>query len=226
MTKLELQAQPRIITGRKVKTLRLKNILPANIFGKKIKSSAIQVSQKDFTALYKQAGETNIIYLNLEKEKQARPVLVTNLQKHPVTDLPLHVDFHQVDLTEKVTVSVPLEIVGTSLAVKEKGAVLLTLLDEIKIEALPQDLPDKFTLDISALNEFGDSLLVKDLKVDKAKVTLLVEEDEPVIIAQQPKEEEEPAPVAAEAAPVSEEAGEALPPTETETDSSEKKDTK
>lgn len=191
MKQTTLTANKRKVFGRKVVSLRREGILPANIYGKNVKSLAISVNEKDFIITYKQAGETNLINITVDKEKSKRPVLATNLQKDPVTDKPLHVDFHQVDLSKKVSVSVPIKVEGISSAVKEKGAVLITLLDEIKIEALPQDLPDQFTVNIDKLKEFGDSLSVGDLKIDKKKVNVLAEDKEAIVMVQEPKKEEE-----------------------------------
>jgi large subunit ribosomal protein L25 len=192
MAQLTLKAEKRDILGRKVKKLRRDGILPANLFGKKIKSLAIQVSTSDFKKVFDEAGETNIINLMIEKQTKGKPVLVSNLQEDPTTDAALHVDFHQVDLKEKVTVDVPIEIEGESPAVKEKGAVLIKSMDEIKVEALPNDLPDEFKLEVSKLIEFGDSLLVRDLPVDKKKVAVLANQDEVIAVVQEPKKEEEP----------------------------------
>lgn len=194
MTQTTLTVQKRKVLGRKVKSLRSQGLLPANIYGKKIKSLSVQVPEKDFAKVFKETGETNLINILVEKEAKKRPVLATNLQKDPVTDVPIHVDFHQVDLSQKVTVAIPIEITGISPAVKEKGGVLITILDEIKVEALPKNLPDKFAVDVSNLNEFGSSMTVLDLKVDKKKITLLTEEKEAIVVVQEPKKEEEPEP--------------------------------
>ena len=125
--------------------------------------------------------------------------MIANLTRHPVTGNYLHADFHQVDLTEKVTAAIPVRIVGESPAVKDKGAVLVTVISEIEVKALPGDLPDHFEVDIGNLNEFGDSILVKDLKIP-AGVELLTGPEETIVTVQQPKQEveEKPAPAAAE----------------------------
>lgn len=191
MDKITLKAQKREIVGKKVKSLRKNGLLPANIYGKKVKSLAVQLDLNEFQKVYKKAGETNLINLLVDSEKNEKPVLISNLQIHPVTESPLHVDFHQVDLTQKVSVGVPVEIVGISPAVKEKGAVLLTLLNEIKVESLPQNLPDKFTVDISSLVNYNDSFAVKDLAVDRSKLEIQAEEDEAIVVVQEPKQEEE-----------------------------------
>lgn len=220
MAQATLKAEKRNAFGRKVKTLRRQGILPANIYGKKIKSLAIQIPAQDFDKVFKTTGETNIIELKVDKEAKTRPVLATNFQKDPISDAPLHIDFHQVDLMDKVTVAVPIEIEGEAPAVKEKGAVLIRLLDEIEVEALPKDLPDKIVVDVSGLNEFDDSVLVKNLKVAE-KVVINHEADETVVMVQEPKKEEEAAP-AVEAAPEAEALEEEAPAEETEEKGKEK----
>jgi len=191
MAKLNLKAEKRKIFGRKIKKLRREGILPANIYGKKLKSEALQVDSKEFLAIFKEAGETGIIEISLVGEKKVRPALVHNLQKDPVSDEPLHVDFHQVDLTQKVHVPIPIEFVGESAAVT-KGGVLVPVMDEIEVEALPTDLPDKFEVDLTKISEIGQSISVKDLKFDKAKIKILVENEEELIVkVEEPKKEEE-----------------------------------
>ncbi len=212
-----LNAEPRKITGRKVKRLRREGLVPANVFGKKIKSQAVAVTLADFQKIYQEVGETGLVDITVKGEKDSRPCLIVNVHAHPVTDLPLHADFHQVDLTQKVTANVPVELTGESPAVKEKGALLITLLDEIEVEALPTDLPEKFTVDVTSLKEFDDAILVKDLQAD-SKVTIKTSPEEAIVKAQEPKEEEVPVDLPAEAlaeegAPTAE--GEAKPGDET-----------
>ena len=190
-----LKVEPRSILGRKVKTLRREGKLPANIFGKKIKSQPVSVDYAEFSKLFRKVGETALVDLKVETEEKSRPVLIANLTRHPVTGNYLHADFHQVDLTEKVTAAIPVRIVGESPAVKDKGAVLLAVISEIEVKALPADLPDHFEVKIDKLSEFGDSVLIKDLKIP-AGVDLLTGPEETVVTVQQPKEEieEKPAP--------------------------------
>ncbi|MDZ7587583.1 MAG: 50S ribosomal protein L25, partial [Patescibacteria group bacterium] len=196
--KLKLKVDSRKLIGRKVKKLRREGTLPANIYGKGVKSVSIQLSGKDFASAFKQVGETGILELFIGKETKARPVLVHHVQQHPVTDEILHIDFLQVDLTKTVTVKIPMEIIGEAPAIT-KGGVLIQLINEVEVEALPADLPDKFTLDVSKLEEIGQGLSLKDLKVS-AKVKLLAEKlEELVIKIESPTKEEEVKPV--EAAP-------------------------
>lgn len=169
MDKVTLNANRRTVIGRKVKKLRKEGSLPANLFGKKIKSVAVQVQERQFKEVYGKVGETGLVELMLEKK--AHPVLVHNVSYHPVTRFPLHVDFFQVDLKEKVVTKVPLSFVGDSPAVRDKLGVLLHILSEVEIEALPVDLPEKIEVDISGLKAVGDTIKVSDLKVaDKIKM--------------------------------------------------------
>lgn len=169
MEKLKLTGQKRSVTGRKVKQLRKKGILPANIYGKKITSKSVQVPVKAFKDVFAKAGETGLV--DLEVDGKSVPVLIHNIQYDPITDLALHADFFQVDLKEKVTAKVPVVFVGESPAVKDKVGVLLTLLTEVEVEALPADLPDKIEVETGALRALDQVIKVNDLKVgDKVKI--------------------------------------------------------
>lgn len=174
MKKLKLEIEKRKITGRKVKNLRRQGILPANIYGKNVKSLAVQLPLKDFDRVLKEVGETGLLELSVAGEEKARPVLIHNVQLDPVTSQPLHTDFFQVDLKEKVTTMVPLEIVGEAPAVKDKKGVLLTTLNEVEVEALPADLPEKIEVDTSHLFEVNQEVKVADLKIPTG-VTILTD---------------------------------------------------
>lgn len=216
MDKLSLKADVRKITGRKVSKLRLEGVLPANIFGKKVKSQAIAVKLDDFLAVYKKAGETSLI--NLEVGKEDKAVLVANVQVSPITDKPIHVDFHQVDLKEKVTADVPIEMTGESPAEKMSVGTVVQYIDEIEVEALPTDLPDKLVVDISKLTEVDQAIYVKDLDLDIKKVEVKVGADEIVFKVEPPqKEEVAPAPAVGEAVPVEGAPVEGVPAAEGET---------
>ena len=169
----KLKVEKREILGRKIKQLRREGILPANIYGKKVKSQAVQVGLKEFEKVYADTGETGIVDLVVGKGK-TRSVLIHNVQIHPVTDQFLHADFRQVVLTEKVKADIPVEVVGESPAVKDKKGILLTILDEIEIEALPADLLDKIEVDVSQLTEVDQEIKVSDLKLAK-KVDFLTD---------------------------------------------------
>ena len=202
MNKTTLEAKVRKITGRKVKTLRKEGLIPANIYGKKVKSQAIQVMALDFKKAYEEAGETGLISLKVQGEKgkaEDRAVLVSNVQIDPLSDAAVHVDFRQVDLKEKVTASVPVELVGESPAEKGSLGTVVQYIDEIEVEALPTDLPEKFEVDASGLTEVDQAVFVSDLKYDKAKVEIKNDSGEIIVKVEPPQKEE------VVAAPVTEE---------------------
>ena len=109
-----------------------------------------------------------------------RPVLVHTLQKDPVSNQLLHIEFHQVDLKEKVHAKVPIELMGDAPAVIGKLGVLLTLLDEVDVEALPMDLPEKLTVDVSILKEVNQEVMVGELTIPTG-VTILTDKDQSVV---------------------------------------------
>jgi large subunit ribosomal protein L25 len=184
-----LKAETRKIVGRKVKKLREVGLLPANVFGKKVKSLAVQVDEQEFLKVYSEAGETGIVELAIGKEK--RPVLIYNLQLDPVTDKPLHADFYQVNLKEKVTATVPVETAGESPAEKQGLGTAVQYLDEVEVEALPTDLPEKFEIDLTSLVEVDQAIFVKDIKVDKDKIKIEADPEEVVVKVEALREEEE-----------------------------------
>ncbi len=166
MDKYQLTTQTRKITGRKVKSLRQEGQTPANVYGKKITSLNIQINTKDFSKLFSKVGESTLIYLKNDSDKDLRPVFITDVVKHPVSGQTLHVTFHQVDLKEKVTAPVPVRLTGEASAEKEKLGILVQQLDELEIEALPTDMPENIQVDISGLSEVGSNIKISNLKLD------------------------------------------------------------
>ena len=189
MQKFILKADKRTVLGSKVKQLRRTGAIPANLFGKTIESQAIQVNGVEFNRVYKEAGETSLIYVKVEGEDKERPTLVTSVHFNPITGDKLHVDFHQVNLKEKVTANVPVEIIGESELVNSNEAVLSQSLNEIEIEALPTEIPESITFDISSLKTVGDHLLVSDAKVS-ADVEIKTDQEQMVVSLQEPMKEE------------------------------------
>jgi len=189
MKKGKLAAEKRKITGRKVKSLRREKVLPANIFGKKIKSEAIQIKLSDFESVYRECGETKVVEISLGGK--LRPVLIHGVQKDPVTDSYLHVDFLQVDLKQKVTAYVPVELINESPAEKQGLGTVVQHIDEIEVEALPTDLPENFQVDLSTLKAADDGIKVKDLKTDLKKVKILEDEEQIIVKVEPIKVEEE-----------------------------------
>lgn len=180
---IKLKTIKRDLFGRKVKRLRKEGLIPANIFGKKIKSKAVSVDAKEFAEVFEKAGETQIINLDTAS------VLVSNIQIDPISGLYIHIDFRQVDLTEKIEAKVPVELIGESPAEKQNLGTVVQQIHEIEVEALPSDLPEKIIIDISILAEVDQAVYVKDLKVDK-KVVVKTDLESIVIKVEPPTKEE------------------------------------
>ncbi|MFH1971476.1 MAG: 50S ribosomal protein L25 [Patescibacteria group bacterium] len=200
MDKKILNVESRTLKGRKVNKLRREGIIPANIFGKKIKSKAISVKLVDFKNIFKEVGETGLIDIKIKSDdkKEDRAVLVSNVQMDPVSDIPVHVDFHQVDLKEKVSAEVPVELTGVSPAEKQSIGTVVLYINEVEVEALPGDLPEKFIIDISKLEEVDQAVYVKDLDIDKSKIEIKAELEEIIVKVEPPQKEEVVEPVVTE----------------------------
>jgi large subunit ribosomal protein L25 len=208
MAKTTLKIEPRQVTGKAVKKLIHQGTIPGNIFGKNVPSLSVQVKATDFNRTYDQAGETQVVYLQLPEETTPRPVLITNISVNPVSDAIIHIDFHQVDLKEKVTANIPVELIGESPAVKDFQGTIITSLSEIEVEALPTDLLENIEIDLSVLKNIGDVIKIADLQIDRTKLEVK-DDPETVIVSVAGQQAEEviapPTPIEAEA--VSIEAG-------------------
>ncbi len=193
MIKISLKSKKRELFGRKVKRLRKLGLIPANVFGNKIKSHSITVDAKEFAEIFKKAGETQIIDLD------EKSVLVSNLQIDPVSGQIIHIDFRQVDLKEKIEAKVPVELIGESPAEKQNLGTVVQQIHEIEVEALPSDLPEKIVVDATVLTEVDQAIYVKDLKVSK-DVEIKTDIELIVVKVEPPTKEEvvEVAPVAVE----------------------------
>lgn len=188
MQQKEIKTEKRDLFGRKVKTLRKSGNLPANIYGKGFKSKAIQLSAKDFGKLFQESGETTVINLKLKDEDI--PVLIHNVQTDPVSDEIIHVDFLKVDLKQKVTADVPVELVGEAPAQKQGLGTVVQYINELEVEALPNDLPEKFEVNISVLAEVDQAIQIKNLDYEKTKVEVK-EDPEQIIVKIEPLQKEE-----------------------------------
>lgn len=192
-----LKADKREVTGKKVGAIRLKGFVPANIFGKKVKSLAVTLNTKDFLKVYKDAGETGLIEVGVGSEK--KPVLIHNVQVHPVTDEVLHVDLLQVDLKEKVTAQVPVELIGESSVEKQGLGTLVQYVNEVEVKSLPADIPEKFEINAEDFKEVGQSVQIKNLKYNTSKVEISSDPEQILVKVEPPKKvEEEVAPVPTE----------------------------
>ena len=172
--------------------LRKGGEIPAVFYGMGKETTPITISSVEFKKVWHKAGESSTI--KIESEAGNVDTLIHEVQVHPVTDEPIHVDFLVVDMNKKIKVHVPLEFIGVSLAVKSAIGSLVKVLHEVEVEALPKDLPHSLSVDISKLITVEDQVLVSDISIP-AGVTLITPTEEVVASIAVQKEEVEAAPV-------------------------------
>lgn len=179
MERIELKAQSRTVTGKKVKRLREQHWIPAVVYGPDTPSKGIQIEERTLSTALQQAGSTTLIDLEIDDTGEPNVVLARDIQRDILTSHFLHVDFYQVRLTEKVRTSPPLEIVGESPLVKAGAAVLVQILNQVEVECLPSDLINSIPVDISVLEHLDDSISIRDLSVPPG-ITIMADPDDTV----------------------------------------------
>lgn len=192
---MELQVQKREILGKKVKTLREQGLIPAELYGHKFGNIHLSVPEKDLIKAYKEAGESTIINLAIDGKKI--PSLVYYIEVNSINQKFEHVDFYAVKMDEKITTEAPFVFINESPAVKA-GGILIKSMKELKVEALPADLPPHIDIDLSKLVNIHDSIYVRDLNLGKA-VKIKVEPETVIATILEPvKEEVEVKPITVE----------------------------
>ncbi|MCR4305652.1 MAG: 50S ribosomal protein L25 [Candidatus Daviesbacteria bacterium] len=214
MDRLSLQAEERMLLGKKVKNLRKEGKLPAHVFGKGLETEHVSVDGKTFLKIFKEAGETGLIDLKIGSEK-VRPVMVRGLQFDPVSGDPIHIDFYQVNLTQKVKVPVPLVLIGEQPESVHLGeTIVLQTMSEVEVEALPTDLVENIEVDITSLKNIDDAITLGQLNYDRSKLTIEASEEDivvklaPAVTAEMQQQMEEAAAETAAAAAETEEGAE------------------
>jgi large subunit ribosomal protein L25 len=192
MEKIELEAKERTETGRRVISVRRRGSIPAVVYGKGMNSLSLEVDSKVFKkAISGEAGTNVLITLKMDKGKSL-PVITHDIQKNPLNDDILHVDFHKIQMNKALKTKVHLEIQGVAVGVKEEGGILVHPMREVEIECLPSDIPDKIIIDVSKL-KINDSIHISDLSPPKG-VAFLTAATELVASVSPPTKEEEVAP--------------------------------
>ena len=196
---MKLSVKKRDIFGKKVKTLRAQGLVPAVIYGKHVEAESICCVKNDLLKVFRVAWYSTPIELTGDVDHL---VLINSLQLDPVSDEIISADFLAVSRTEKVAAKIPVVTFGESQLEKLNEGKIMLIKDEVEVEALPQDLPSKFEVDISVLETVNDVFFVKDLKVSD-KVTILDDPELPIltvsVLEDEPAEEGEEAAAAAEA---------------------------
>lgn len=188
MEKAVINATRRTVTGKKVGALRRDGKLPAVIYGHKIETTPVTLDKRDATRVLHRLTASSLVTINFEGKEHA--ALVREKQRDYILGDLLHVDFQVVSLTEKIRATVSVELVGIAPAVKEYNGIVLTGLEALEVESLPQNLPERFVVDISKLTKIGDSIHVRDIQAGD-KVEVLTDPDEMIVnITGGAKEEE------------------------------------
>ncbi|MPZ23543.1 MAG: 50S ribosomal protein L25 [Dehalococcoidia bacterium] len=204
MAETTVAASRREILGKRVRHLRRAGQVPASIYGHRKESLALQVAVDSLAQAIKAGGSSTIIDVAVEGEARPRPALIKRIQRHPVTDVLLHVDFYQVSMTERMTADVPLVLIGEPPAVKDFQGVLVQQIDSVSIRSLPGDLPQNFEVDISSITELDQGILVGEMKLPDG-VELLSDPDQLIVRVEAPRVSEEPTTVAEAEATAAEE---------------------
>lgn len=160
--------------------------IPAVFYGKKEPSTPIKLSSAIFEKTLKDIGESTI--LHLEGDGIDVDVLIHEVDADPVNDKPRHVDFYAIEKGKKLEINVPLEFIGVSPAVKDLGAVLVKVMHEIEIEALPKDLPHKIEVDLAKLVAFDSVITISDINLPSG-VVVKSKPEEVIASVYEPKEE-------------------------------------
>ncbi len=175
---MQLKGLPRQPLGKRSRRLLREGKLPAIVYGHNTEPTPITLDRLEFQKVFVKSGRTHLVDLAIDG--RVDKVLVREIQTHPRRLGPIHVDFYQVNLEEKIEVEVPVHIVGESAAVKQGDADVLQPMHSIRVECLPSDIPGSFEVDITPLEEIEAELRVSDLKVP-AGVTVLDDPEELVV---------------------------------------------
>lgn len=172
----------------KAKDLRNQGKIPAIIYGKSFDNQKLAVDETKFNRLFKDAGSSNLVDLKVGGDSEK--VLIHDVQFHPLSGKILHVDFLKINMKEKITTEIPLEIVGeTPLVIEQEGS-LITNKDAVEVECLPNDLVDHIKVDISVLTDFDQNIKVSDIKVPSG-IEILDDPEEVIVLVQPPRSDEE-----------------------------------
>ncbi|MGH7765438.1 MAG: 50S ribosomal protein L25 [Candidatus Dormibacteraceae bacterium] len=205
---MQLKASTRQIHGKRSRQLHREGKLAAVVYGHNATPTSLVLDRMEFQKVFIKSGRTHLVDLVVDGDRTEK-VLVREIQTHPRRLGPIHVDFYQVNLEEKITVEVPVHLVGESAAVKRGDADILQPLHMLRVECLPSDIPESFEVDITSLEEIESELRVSDVKVPKGVTVLLDPEDLLVkIVVKRVMKVEEEVPTAEAAVPAEGEAAE------------------
>lgn len=176
----------RQVVGKKVKALRREGFIPVHYYGSGIESQSLQASGATLRKVVTEAGANIPVEVVVEGSSESDICFVREVQWHPVNGSLLHVDFMHVDVTERVTAEVPVVLVGQSEAVRELGGVIIQPFQTLPVDALPLNMPESITVDITPLQMFGDAIRVGEIEVEEG-FTILRDDDDLLVTVQEPR---------------------------------------
>lgn len=190
MEEVVIKANKREVIGKKVNSLRREGKLPAIVYGHNIEAIPITLDMREAYRSLERLSPSALVIVEIDGEQHY--TLIRDRQRNPVKGSIIHIDFQAVSLTEKVRADVSITLVGEAPAVENFLGILVPSLEQLSIECLPKDLPNRIEVDVSALEQIGDSILVSDLTIPEG-IEVLSDPDDvvAVVIAQAEEEEEE-----------------------------------
>jgi len=189
MDTIQLAAQTREKVSKKSNSLFKEGFIPGVLYGHKIKNQLLKVSNKDFEDVYKKAGESTLIDLDVDSQNKVK-VLIHKVQTDMLTEKYLHIDFYQIKKGEKITVKAAIDFINEPPAVKNEGGVLIKNYDELEIKCLPEDLIHDIKVDLSKLENLEDSIRIADLDIPK-EIEVLADSKNVVAAVAAPRTAEE-----------------------------------
>jgi large subunit ribosomal protein L25 len=168
-------------------------MVPAVVYGVRVENTLISVPTVDFLKVFKVAGESSTILLEIKGDEKTATskkvdVLIHDMQVDPVKGYPIHVDFLAIDMNKPVEVTIPVEFIGIAPAEKDGLGNLVKVMHEVEVEALPKDLPHNVSVDLSVLLALDDQIHVKDIVLPKG-VTMKTDLEEVIALIAAIKEE-------------------------------------
>ena len=175
---MQLKAATRDLLGKSSRRLHGQGKLAAVVYGHNTNATPLVLDRLEFQKVFLKSGRTHLV--DLVVDGRTDKVLVREIQTHPRRLGPIHVDFYQVNLEEKITVEVPVHLVGESAAVKRGDADILQPIHSLRVECLPSDIPEAFEVDMTPLEEIESEVRISDIKMPKG-VTVLIDPEELVV---------------------------------------------
>ncbi len=189
MATIKLGIENRTGLGKnKVDKIRDEEMIPAVVYARGEENIIAKVDESEFVKVYRAAGSSTLVELNLDGEKI--PVIIKDVQRHPVKNQILHIDFQKLNMKEKIKVTVPVVLVNRD-SIRLQPSILMQLLDQVEVECLPSHMPNTADVDVEDM-DFATPILVKDLDIaQNENITILRDLDDVVCTLSQPSTIEE-----------------------------------